>query len=262
MSESNNQLERQQIIETSKSVDAFHKIALQNLDILSDSELNDQFARTTDLEIAATLIRARIFEIKLKRNRESANPKSERQVAIELVESTKCHFRTLIKDSRIADLFKKYNLNLSRDFYESILSLLPQQQSAVLRLANNAKMLGKFDSKSFNQKINDYKLKNKKRGKTTEIIHKITLEITDRELADLNKIKRGFKNVSGFGKGALGYAIRSAEAEMARLKIEGYPDKDWVVRTIIRLAAADMANRQARAGFESKNKKKIEEELN
>lgn len=54
------EIQRQQIIQTTKSVDAFHKIALDNLELLSDSELNDQFTKTTDLEITATLIRAKI----------------------------------------------------------------------------------------------------------------------------------------------------------------------------------------------------------
>ena len=60
--------EREMLMETSGSVDAFRDLLLDKLELSTDSELDQQFARTTEIEIAAWLIRTKIYQIKIQRN--------------------------------------------------------------------------------------------------------------------------------------------------------------------------------------------------
>lgn len=246
----NTQLERKQIMDTSASIDAFNKLSLSKLELLTDDELDIQFARTADLELVAWLTRAEIFRIKLERNEQAGSPKTKKQIAQELAELKNLHFNTVLLDSRIAELFNRYKVLLPKNIYELILPLPLNRQNEIIKLAEFHQGNGTYSTVEFKKKIRGMKQAESK--SKTEIIHTIKMQITDRELADLNKIKRGFKNISGFGKGALGYAIRSFEAEMGRLKLRNYPDNDWVIRTIIKVVKADMANRQTKAGYESK----------
>lgn len=302
-----NAIERQQIIATSKSVDTFHKLRLDRLEILTDSELDDQFARTTELELVAYLTRAKIFQIKLARNAAAGYPKSERQIAIELAALKNLHFETLIKDLKVAGLFEKYNLDLPKNIYESVLPLEPRQQSLLLKSAHRDYKLGAFSNAAFKSRVRHFKkVAADKNSKAYEILHPVKATITDKALADLNNIKRGFKSVSGFKSNALENAIRRIRCEFDLAKKAKSPEKSWFVKSLLKatekqtdqladfnyqnllktetienilnevraadmpgeidqdllvtlivsLRARDMANRDARTGNDSKNKKK------
>ncbi len=176
----NYELERKQILDTAEKVDAFHKLSLSKLKLLTDDELDIYFARTAELDIAAWLIRAEILQIKLDRNKAAGSPKSKTQIATELAGLIEEHVSTLLIDVRVAALFNKYKFDLKKNVYRMVLSLNARHQDEALKLADFYQRNGNFTVKEFKKKVEGMKIAEKKmisrQAKNTESRSRLLIE--------------------------------------------------------------------------------------